>query len=305
MTIKELYDSVAQLGFETSLEDDDRFFLAANRAIIQINRLRPKTAKYELSHFPIDNLLGNNNYEPVSKDDEALIFITDNAKAYYFECNGNGTVVIEKNTNGDEWTTIGSVALSSSNGDFIKYKGFIKDGASFVSGTVRLKFLGDYVYQVKNIALYGKLRSDSADDIFNCSEYVVYDIASLTDDFASFVCPPIMDAGQDRGFILDSDYFVTEQSKLLIPASVKGLFHVRYYKKISSISQDDNDETTVIDLDDDMCALLPNLVAAYIWIDDEPSKAEYYLSLYREQAAEIVVSAKKFEPVVYRNKNGW
>lgn len=28
MTIKELYDSVAQLGFETSLEDNDRFYLA-------------------------------------------------------------------------------------------------------------------------------------------------------------------------------------------------------------------------------------------------------------------------------------
>ena len=64
MTIKELYDSVAQLGFETSLEDNDRFYLAVNRAIIQINRLRPKTKVYALSHFPIDNLLGNDTGEP-------------------------------------------------------------------------------------------------------------------------------------------------------------------------------------------------------------------------------------------------
>lgn len=117
--------------------------------------------------------------------------------------------------------------------------------------------------------------------------------------------PPIADAGQSKGFVLDSDYFVSGDATLLIPASVKGSFSVRYNKKIASINQDENAETTNIDLDDDLCAILPNLVAAYIWVDDEPTKAEYYLSLYREQAAEIYATAKKLEPVVYRNRNGW
>lgn len=117
--------------------------------------------------------------------------------------------------------------------------------------------------------------------------------------------PPIADAGQSKGFVLDSDYFVSGDATLLIPASVKGSYSVRYNRKIASINQDENAETTNIDLDDDLCAILPNLVAAYIWVDDEPTKAEYYLSLYREQAAEIYATAKKLEPVVYRNRNGW
>ena len=305
MTIKELYDSVAQLGFETSLEDNDRFYLAVNRAIIQINRLRPKTKVYELSHFPIDNLLGNDKGEPVSNDGEALIFVADGAKAYYFECNGNGTLIIEKNIAGDEWAVIGSETLTSADGNFTKYRGFIKDGSDFYTGTVRLRFAGDYVLWVKNVAMYDKLRSEKVTDIPDFSEYVAYDFASLANDFASFVRPPIADAGQNKGFVLDSDYFLSGDATLLIPASVKGSYSVRYNRKISSINQDENAETTNIDLDDDLCAILPNLVAAYIWVDDEPTKAEYYLSLYREQAAEIYATAKKLEPVVYRNRNGW
>lgn len=305
MTIKELYDSVAQLGFETSLEDNDRFYLAVNRAIIQINRLRPKTKVYELSHFPIDNLLGNDKGEPVSNDDEALIFVADGAKAYYFECNGNGTLIIEKNIAGDEWAVIGSETLMSADGSFTKYRGFIKDGSEFYTGTVRLRFAGEYILWVKNVAMYDKLRSGKVTDIPDFSEYVAYDFASLANDFASFVRPPIADAGQNKGFVLDSDYFVSGDATLLIPASVKGSYSVRYNKKIASINQDENAETTNIDLDDDLCAILPNLVAAYIWVDDEPTKAEYYLSLYREQAAEIYATAKKLEPVVYRNRNGW
>lgn len=303
MTVKELYDSVAQLGFETVLEDDTRFILAANRAIIQINRLRPKIAKYELSHFPIDNLLGN-GAEPVNKDDEALIFVAESAKAYYFECNGDGVAIIER-LDGDEWVAIDSVTLASESGAFMKYRGFIQDGGNFVSVSVRIRFTGEYVYQVKNIALYGKIRSANPSDIMDYSKLVAYDFASLTNDFASFVCPPIMDAGQDKGFMLDTDYFITGNSILLIPASVKGIYNVRYYREITPISQDADDETTNIDLDNDLCAILPNLVAAYVWADDEPTKAEYYLSLYREQAAEIIRAAKNLEPVVYRNKSGW
>ena len=60
-----------------------------------------------------------------------------------------------------------------------------------------------------------------------------------------------------------------------------------------------------IDLNDELCAILPNLVASYIWVDDEPDKAQYYLSLYREQVAEITAREKDMRPFVYRNKTGW
>ena len=61
---------------------------------------------------------------------------------------------------------------------------------------------------------------------------------------------------------------------------------------------------TVIDLEDELVALLPLLVAAYVWADDEPAKCEYYLSLYREQEAQIKSAIKNIEPVTVTT-NGW
>ena len=308
MTIKELYDSVAELGFETELESErlNGFILAANRAIVQINRIRPATSIYKLNHFPLVNKLSESTYEPVCKDDEALIFSTDGAKSYFFECNGNGIATIEKSTDfGETWETLAAVELVSEKGQFEKYRGLILDGDKPYLGLVRIKFSGDYIYWVQNVAMYGSPLSADPESVPAFSKYISYDIASLTDDFVSFVCPPITDAQRDKGFILNTDYFVEGPSKILIPASIKGVYDVVYNRQNKQLSLNDDMEETNIDLDSELCCLMPNLVASYIWADDEPTKAEYYLTLYNAQVAEIMAKEKSLKPVVYRNKTGW
>ena len=308
MTIKELYDSVAELGFETELESErlNGFILAANRAIVQINRIRPATSIYKLNHFPLVNKLSESTYEPVCKDDEALIFSTDGAKSYFFECNGNGIATIEKSTDfGETWETLAAVERVSEKGQFEKYRGLILDGDKPYLGLVRIKFSGDYIYWVQNVAMYGSLLSADPESVPAFSKYISYDIASLTDDFVSFVCPPITDAQRDKGFILNTDYFVEGASKILIPASIKGVYDVVYNRRNKQLSLNDDMEETNIDLDSELCCLMPNLVASYIWADDEPTKAEYYLTLYNAQVAEIMAREKNLKPVVYRNKTGW
>ena len=308
MTIKELYDSVAELGFETELESErlNGFILAANRAIVQINRIRPATSIYKLNHFPLVNKLSESTYEPVCKDDEALIFSTDGAKSYFFECNGNGIATIEKSTDfGETWETLAAVELVSEKGQFEKYRGLILDGDKPYLGLVRIKFSGDYIYWVQNVAMYGSLLSADPESVPAFSKYISYDIASLTDDFVSFVCPPITDAQRDKGFILNTDYFVEGASKILIPASIKGVYDVVYNRRNKQLSLNDDMEETNIDLDSELCCLMPNLVASYIWADDEPTKAEYYLTLFNAQVAEIMAREKNLKPVVYRNKTGW
>ena len=170
---------------------------------------------------------------------------------------------------------------------------------------MRLKFDGDFIYYVRNVALYGSLISDDEADIPVYGKYSAYDLASLTDDFDSFVCPPISDAKRGGKFVLDEDYFVENVSTLLVPASLKGVYDVYYYRKIKTIDSSMDIETTELDLDPDMCSILVNLVASYVWVDDEPTKSEYYLNLYREQVAEIMSREKHFNPLVYRNRNGW
>ena len=306
MTIKELYDAVAQLGFETALEDyEEGFFPLVNRAMMQVNRVRPKMKVYKLNHFPIENKLGEDRFEPVCKGDEALVFSCEGARSYYFECNGNGIASIEKSTDfGESWETIDTIALKSEDGRFLSYRGFIRDDGESYLGLVRLKFDGEFLYFVQNVALYGSILSNDEKDIPVYGKFSAYDLASLTDDFESFVYPPISDATRDGKFVLDEDYFVENVSTLLVPASLKGVFDVYYYRKISPIDSS-MDVSTEIDLDPDLCSILVNLVASYVWVDDEPTKSEYYLNLYREQVAEIMSRERHFKPVVYRNRNGW
>ena len=305
-TIEELYSSVAQLGFETTLESDERFFYAANRALLQVNRIKPLTSIYKLNHFPLDNLIEGNTFEPLCKDKKALIFVADSPKSYYFECNGNGQVIIEKsNAIGETWETIGVVELSSLDGRFNEYKGFIRDGADFVTGYVRLRFTGEYLYYIQNVAMYGSLISTETKHIPVYAKYVAYDIASLTSDFLSLVCPPIVDAKRNVGFVLNDDYFVENDCKILIPASTKGVFDICNNRKPKEITSDSREMDGEIDWNAELCALLPNLIASYIWVDDEPEKAQYYLSLFREQVQEIAIQHKDMKPFVYRNKTGW
>ncbi len=310
MTLKELYDSVAELGFESELESErlNGFILAANRAIVQINRIRPATSIYKLNHFPLANKLSESTYEPVCKDDEALIFTAEGAKSYFFECNGNGIATIEKSTDfGETWETLKAIELVSDKGQFEQYRGLILDGEVPYLGLVRIKFDGDFIYWVQNVAMYGSLLSADPESVPAFGKFIPYDLASLTDDFVSFVCPPIVDAQRGKGFILNTDYFVEGASKILIPASFNGVYDVLYNRQNRQLSFDDteNMEEIEIDLDSELCSLMPNLVASYIWADDEPTKAEYYLTLYNAQVAEIKEKQKILTPVMYRNKSGW
>lgn len=309
MTVQELYNSVAQLGFETALESDDRFVFAVNRAILQVNRIKPATAIYKLNHLPLINKIGEDTFSPVCKKGGAeLVFNASAVKSFYFECNGNGQMIIEKTTDGVNWDIIGNTELSSPDGRFIAYKGFIKDTGSFTANAVRMRFLGDYLYYVQNVAMYEDVVSNNVEDISGYSKYVKYHIASRVSDFMSFAVPPIADAERNAGFVFNVDYFVDGENNLCIPASASGVFDICYKRRPNAVSIDDLTNLTDIkniDLSDELCAILPNLVASYLWVDDEPDKAQYYLSLYREQVAEIEAKAKDLRPFVYRNKTGW
>lgn len=304
MQVSELYKSVAQLGFEDSLEEDDRFFYAANRALLQVCKLKPAVSHYVLNHRPLKNQLSADTFVPIERASD-LSFEAESSKAYYFEADGNGVAYIEKYVaESDVWAVISSVMLTSS-GAFVAYKGFVKDGTEFIDGRIRLRFSGEYVYSVRNVALYAALRSNNIDDIPAFEPFTRYDIKALVSDFMALCCPPIQE--NDEGEVLNQSYRTEGNSVLLFPYDKKGAYKVLYERMPTPLENDGaaSEDETEIDLDEELCSLLPILVAAYVWVDDEPSKSEYYLALYRERAADIERRKVNNTPVRYRNTNGW
>lgn len=302
MTVSELYSHVAQLGFEESLESDSRFYFALERALFQVNTLRPAIKVIEINHNPISNMLGT-NFKAQNKIND-LYYSAERGVAYYFEADGEGIAYIEMYDDVQKkWRMIDQINWKSELG-FVSKKGFIKSDGEFFNSPVRLHFTGQYVYSVKNVAIYGELRSSQEEKIPPYSRFITYDMGDLVSDFIEFANPPI---SSEDNKTLSTDYFVESNQKICLSNTLAGIFKISYKSKpnLPTFAENVQEDKTVIDLDDELCSLLPNLVASYVWADDEPQKAEYYLSLYRERAAIIEVKKTDVTPVLVINKNGW
>ena len=93
----------------------------------------------------------------------------------------------------------------------------------------------------------------------------------------------------------------------MLPYSVSGRFKVLYRRKPRELIYESfaEDDMTEIDLDPELCSLLPILMASYLWLEDEPSMAQYYLALYRERAADIERRGDDLSSVTVKSTNGW
>ena len=303
MRVQELYEQVAGLGFEKSLEDEDWFYQAANRALLQVNYLRPAISSYVINHKPMKNLI-DGSFTPVERSED-LIYEATNAKAYYFQADGIGTLFIERfDTNSKSWVIIDAVELTGTK-RFSTYSGFIRDGRGFVTGQVRLRFTGDYLYSVKCVAMYQHVYSDSVADIPAYEAYTRYDMTTLVDDFLTLSTPPITEDEEYKR--LSGDYDVEGGRVILLPYSVTGCFKVLYNRRPKELINKGSaqDDESLLDLDEELCSLIPVLIASYIWLEDEPDRAQYYYSQYQARAGEILARERNFSPVQINSCNGW
>ncbi len=303
MTVSELYNSTAQLGFEDSIEYEDGFVFATNRAILQLAALRPEVRCVTVNHSPLENLIIGADFAPILRSED-LTFEAAGARSYYFEVCGSGIVYIERKRADGEWEYIGD-NFSFDTKEYTAYKGFIKADGEFVNDTVRIRFGGEFAYNVRFVAMYEHIFSLSAEDIPAYTPYTPYDISGLASDFLSLGMPPIKE--EDGYEYLSCGYDIENGRILLLPYSSPGVYKVLYNHAPQKIADDGAPSTNeeVIDLDEEICALLPLLVAAYIWMDDEPEKAQYYLSLYRERAADFESRVRNVRPAVIRDVYGW
>ena len=197
MTLKELHDATAALGFEDELESSNGFFAAANRAIYCANRIRPKTAELE-------------------------IYLPDDAPSYG-----------DKEINGKAYKRIDASRVCD---NFLCFS--------------------------PTAAFYGAI--------------------PLTED---------------------KDFIITGKTTLLLACEREGLYRIRYYQKLRRLTLDDEDME--IDLDEDICQILPLLVASYVWLEDEEEKADKYKSLFYSEAARLESFSKKSHTCAYNTEGGW
>ncbi len=305
MTVSELYSSVAALGFERGLESDGAFLLAANRAILQVSTVRPERRSCRISHFPPRNVALPLVYDTFSvKPGTPVVFEAENARAFCFRIQGYGVGEMQYFNSG-EWVTLYSSVMAE--GETVK--GFARVDGEFREGRFRLVFRSDtYSFLVGNVAMYDTSVSEREEDIPLFAPACRYDLSALVPDFLSIEEVPMR-----QGVRLSSyrrEYDIEAGRVLLLPYEASGEYQVVYRHRPREIEPAPIGETLAtsrqtIDLDEELASLLPYLVSFFIWLDDEPEKANAYYEIYRARAEALRAEQRNFKPAPYRSTNGW
>lgn len=108
------------------------------------------------------------------------------------------------------------------------------------------------------------------------------------EDFLCFAPSPVSRDG--KNLIFGQDYFIEdgteEREKILfLKTDARGDYRILYYRRLTPIS--DENENAKIDLDEDICQILPLLIASYVWLDDEEEKSAIYRNLFYSEASQI------------------
>ncbi|MBQ1244146.1 MAG: hypothetical protein IIX94_00190 [Clostridia bacterium] len=123
--------------------------------------------------------------------------------------------------------------------------------------------------------------SDGETEIINGELFYAYDIAR--EDFLCF--SPVSVSKDGKCLILGKDFHKRGKSRLFFRASDEGIFRIHYYQKLRKIDlENEGDE---VDLDEDICQILPLLIASYVWLDDEEEKSALYRNLFFREAEGI------------------
>ena len=277
MTLNDVKNDVAALGFDSEIELDNAFIGAVNRALFQIYterrfekvmRIFPSSQK---SSF-YKKELRRGAYDKVEFSCEGLSFA--------FRSFGKGTVEISDELGIRRYSFEGENSLT---------RGFIRGKAKF-------SFIGDFCYTVSDFTVYSELGSENADDIFPLGETVFFDPKKYDARFIGFSSYPY----DDRGNVIKGSVIDARGLGIRLPCECA--VNINYRCEPRVLTRDMID--TEIDMPPGCEHLLGLLVAHYVWLDDDIDKANHYLTLYREAMSAIRYYSRELSNIKYTT-NGW
>ena len=181
----------------------------------------PVESVYSITQKGIPNLLNMySSFNLVQHLDEDYTVSATGAKSYYFEVDKDCVVYIEESVAG-VWTTLSTITITGIT-SFTEYKGLIT--ASSVANDIRIRFSGNYPYNIRRTALY-YYSFANADDVPKFKPYINY---PLPGDYISL--NKIVVNGDDREHSTLIDYSI-EKKNLVLNYFYSGSFDVHYFKR--------------------------------------------------------------------------
>ncbi len=277
MTLNELKNDVASLGFESYIENDACFIASANRALSLIYVDRPVSAT---AIIPIRGPRATFTREFIEHHSGESITIDISGKAISFRSTGTGVCVVRDRTGAAEM-------LLDTKNQLVK---------KFVYGDSSITFMGDFYYTVSNFAVFDDMISNKITDIPEYTPFREIRPEDYCEDFRAFCSQPY----DKNGNIVDNVKLA--DGKIIVPHDYCAELHLTYYKSAKPLNSARPDDP--IEITEECMPLLPLLTASFMWLDDDAAKAQYYMSLYRD----IMANTKRYSTnkidTAYR-VNGW
>ena len=289
MTVGELQAEVAYLGFETRLNDEAirrGFVPALNRGIAELDALSPKTARVTFYHRPPADLLPA--FSPIRKSPGEVVTISlpDSTRAFSARVSGTGVLILRDED--------GDVRYPFATG---------RRTATFcrrVNGNGILLVVDGEGGGECDVLSVRALDSGTADGLFDESGYLTYRTRDARPDFHSFY-PPFVEF---RGAPYAGEYRTADDA-LLLPASAPAGEYTAVIRLLPPRMTEESGSNDEIPLDGSLAALLPELVASFLWLDDAPEKARFYYEAYLRKNAAFRASLRRFDGGLSVRGNGW
>lgn len=285
MTLGELYDAVSYLGFETELGDEvlrRGFYAVLGRAMQSVDRLSPRVRRVALSHIAPRALIARSEPRRLPDGESLTVALPEGAGQLSLSLFGEGSVRINDRAGERE-------RLFSSPGETVV--SLPLDGGGELTVTASRDVTVGAVGVYSAVSPLGELLPHRG---------VSYDISRICPDFASFSSPALYLDG--RAYL--GRYELCERMLTLPEDAPSGLYEIECRLAMPRFSPLDGRDRE-LPLAPELAALLPELVASLIWLDDAPEKASYYASLYERNYARLRADTRDGRAISVDCPNGW
>ena len=277
MTLSELQKEAAHLGFEKQIDDSEALLTAVSLALGMIYTDRPVIKTARLCARPITPITRVEKIDFQGGEEVTLPLL---GSSWSLRVCGKGSFRV---TDAGEARTYTFDTSSST------FKGLL-------SGEGSITFFGDLSYTVFSLVSF-KESYNSKEDVPDSIGTRVFDMKALLSDFGGFVSLPFDTHGKSINAAS------LREDTLLLPWDFCGEFAISY--RVCPESRALLTSAKNIELPSECEHLLPILTAAFLWLDDDSEKAQYYMSLYKSSMASILHYTTKGIDAEYKTVDGW
>lgn len=250
----------------------------AQKEIASTAKKIKKTHKISQNYIP--NQLPGETFDIVQHLATDVICSAEGSRAYSFKVDNAATIYIEEEIAG-VWTLLTTITHTTPVGYFTEYKGLIT--ASSVANNIRLRFSGNYTYNIRDRALFAYSFTSAG----TVPQYQRYTLYTMPTDFFQ-LNKVIFKGNPSAGFNYNptADFYWEKRNVIAINYYNVGEYTIDYNAYPTTID-DTTIATTEFEIDIEAQEAIPFYVAAHMMLDENGNINNKLYTMYQGKVTNL------------------